>query len=92
MLTELPCRHARITALPMNREGLMARKAGLPKAAKKVDPAVAAALTGIIYQAKLFNRQARVNVPEQEVIADVVGLWRIVTDSLTHGTLPVARA
>jgi len=70
----------------------MARKAGLPKAAKKVAPAVAAALTGIIYQAKLFNRQARVNVPEQEVIAEVISLWRNVTDALTHGAIPVTRA
>jgi hypothetical protein len=92
MLTELPWLHARITALQTYGEGLMARKAGSPKAAKKVDPAVAAALTGVIYQAKLFNRQARVNVPEQELIAEVIGLWRIVTDALNHGTLPVARA
>jgi hypothetical protein len=43
---------------------------------------VAATLTGIIYQAKLFNRQARVNVPEEEVVVEVISLWRIVTDAL----------
>jgi hypothetical protein len=67
----------------------MAKKAALPKAEEQVDPAVAAALTGIIYQAKLFNRQARVNVPEEEVIIEVISLWRIVTDTLNNGTLPV---
>ena len=31
----------------------MAKKPDVPKAVRKVDPAVAATLTGIIYQAKL---------------------------------------
>ena len=66
----------------------MAKKTGSPKAAKKVDPAVAAALTGIIYQAKLFNRQARVNVPEEEMVLEVISLWRIVSDALNTGTIP----
>jgi hypothetical protein len=92
MLTVMPYLHARITALQKDEEGLMTKKTGLPKAPKKVDPAVAAALTGVIYQAELFNRQARVNVPEQEVIAEVISLWRNVTDALAHGPLPVARA
>jgi hypothetical protein len=70
----------------------MAKKAGLPKAAEKVDPVVAATLTGIIYQAKLFNRQARVNVPEEEVVVEVISLWRIVTDALKNDTLPVINA
>lgn len=56
--------------------------------AAKVDPAVAAALTGIIYQAKLYNRQAKVNVPEEDVVVEVISLWRIVTDALTAGTIP----
>ena len=52
----------------------------------KVDPMVAAALTGIIYQARLFNRQARMNVPEPEVISEVVSLWRTVMETLGHGS------
>jgi hypothetical protein len=62
----------------------MAKKSEAPK----VDPVVAATLTGIIYQAKLFNRQARVSVPEEEVVVEVISLWRIVTDALNSGTLP----
>jgi len=49
---------------------------------------VAATLTGIIYQAKLFNRQARVTVPEEEVVAEVICLWRIVVDALKTDTIP----
>ena len=66
----------------------MAKKTVSLKAAAKVDPVVAATLTGIIYQAKLFNRQARVNVPEEEVVVEVISLWRIVTEALNSGTLP----
>jgi len=50
-----------------------------------VDPMVAAMLTGIIYQARLFNRQARMNVPEPEVISEVLALWRNVSDVLASG-------
>jgi hypothetical protein len=49
---------------------------------------VAATLTGIIYQAKLFNRQARVNVPEEEVVVEVISLWRIVMDALSSDSMP----
>ena len=70
----------------------MAKKTEIPKAAENIDPAVAATLTGIIYQAKLFNRQARVNVPEEEVVVEVISLWRIVTDALKNDTLPVINA
>ena len=63
----------------------MPKKTQIPKG---VDPMVAATLTGIIYQAKLFNRQAKVNVPEEEVIVEVISLWRIVTDALNSETLP----
>jgi hypothetical protein len=66
----------------------MAKKTELPKAAEKIDPVVAATLTGIIYQAKLFNRQARVNVPEEEVVVEVISLWRIVMDALKNGSVP----
>ena len=66
----------------------MAKKAGVPIVRAKVDPAVAATLAGIIYQAKLFNRQARVNVPEEEVVVEVISLWRIVMDALNSGSVP----
>ena len=56
------------------------------EAAQKVlvnaDPQVAATLTGIIYQARLLNRQARMNIPEDEVVTEVVNLWRSVTRAL----------
>jgi hypothetical protein len=51
------------------------------------DPQVAATLAGIIYQAKLFNRQARVSVPEEEVVVEVISLWRIVMEALKNGTM-----
>jgi hypothetical protein len=65
----------------------MAKKAEAPKAAE-VDPAVAATLTGIIYQAKLFIRLARVNVPEKEVVAEVITLWRNVKEALKNNGSP----
>ena len=43
-----------------------------------VAPVVAATLAGVIYQARLVNRQAKLNIPEQEVISDVVSLWHTV--------------
>ena len=66
----------------------MAKKAGVPRGVEKVDPAVAAALTGIIYQAKLINRQARINVPEEEVVVEVISLWRIVMEALSSESVP----
>jgi len=66
----------------------MAKKTGLAKAAEKFDPGVAATLAGIIYQAQLFNRQAKVNVPEEEVVVEVLGLWRIVMDAMRRGSVP----
>jgi hypothetical protein len=48
----------------------------------KMVPVVAATLTGVIYQARLLNRQSKVNIPDEEVIRDVVGLWRAVQDRL----------
>jgi hypothetical protein len=48
-------------------------------------PVVAATLAGVIYQARLLNRQSKVNIPEQEVISDVVNLWRIVKEALAEG-------
>lgn len=49
---------------------------------KKADPMVAATLTGIIYQARLFNRQARMNIPEDEIISEVIALWKKVAKVL----------
>lgn len=62
----------------------MAKKSDAPK----VDPQVAATLTGIIYQARLFNRQAKVSVPEEEVVVEVISLWRIVSEALNSETVP----
>jgi hypothetical protein len=70
------------------REGLMARKTKVPTTGEKVDPAVAATLAGIIYQAKLINRQAKINVPEEEVVVEVISLWRIVMDALNSDSVP----
>src|SRR2546428_12056943 len=39
-----------------------------------LSPLVAASLAGIVYQARLFNRQARMNVPEEAVISLVGNL------------------
>lgn len=50
--------------------------------AADLSPLVAASLAGTIYQARLFNRQARMNVPDSSVIAEVLGLWRTVLDGL----------
>jgi hypothetical protein len=55
---------------------------------ERADPQVAATLAGIIYQAKLFNRQARVNVPEEEVVVEVISLWRMVMEALNTGRMP----
>jgi hypothetical protein len=48
-------------------------------------PMVAATLAGVIYQARLLNRQSKLNIPEQEVIGDVVSLWRTVKETLAEG-------
>jgi len=70
----------------------MAKKTELAKTAEKVDPAVAAILAGVIYQAKLSNRQAKINVPEQEVVVEVISLWRIVMDALNSESVPGVKA
>jgi Tfp pilus assembly PilM family ATPase len=59
-----------------------------PELLGEADPAVAATLTEIIYQAKLFNRQARVAVPEEEVVTEVISLWRIVMNALKSEAAP----
>jgi hypothetical protein len=63
----------------------MAKKQTPPGGAGAQDtmmPVVAATLTGVIYQARLLNRQSKVNIPDEEVIRDVVTLWRTVRESL----------
>lgn len=45
-------------------------------------PLVAASLAGTIYQARLFNRQARMSVPDASVISEVLNLWQTVRDAL----------
>jgi len=50
--------------------------------AKDMTPIVAATLAGVIYQARLANRAAKLNISEAEVIADVLHLWRTVRDEL----------
>lgn len=63
----------------------MAKKqttASTAKQENQMTPQVAATLTGVIYQARLLNRQSKLNIPESEVISDVINLWRIVKDEL----------
>ncbi len=66
----------------------MAKKTKSADGAIKADPGVAATLAGIIYQAKLANRQAKINVPEEEVVVEVISLWRIVMNALGSGAVP----
>ena len=49
-----------------------------------VAPVVAATLAGVIYQARLQNRQAKLNIPEQEIISDVVSLWHTVREAMNR--------
>ncbi len=58
---------------------------GVKSGDREISPLVAATLTGIVYQARLFNRQARMNVREEVVISEVVNLWHTVTDALGRG-------
>jgi hypothetical protein len=65
----------------------MAKKPSAPSARKPngdSDPTVAATLAGVIYQARLLNRQSKLNISEKEVIADVVHLYRVVRDELAQ--------
>jgi hypothetical protein len=60
-----------------------AEKAATPTS--DMTPIVAAELAGVIYQARLLNRQAKLNIPETEIVNDVVNLWRKVHAMLTEG-------
>ncbi len=48
----------------------------------KITPVVAATLAGVVYQSRLLNRQAKLNIPDEEVISDVVNTWHAVMDAL----------
>jgi len=72
------------------REVAMAKKK--KKSVKKATPAgnnvtsiVAAELAGVIYRAKLENRAAKLNISEDEVVKDVLAIWRNVRDKLSEG-------
>lgn len=72
------------------REVAMAKKK--MKAEKKAAPAgndvtalVAAELAGVIYRAKLENRAAKLNISEDEVVRDVLNIWRNVREKLALG-------
>jgi hypothetical protein len=49
------------------------------------DPLVAAHLAGVIYQARLYNRQARMSIPEKEVVSEVLELWKTVMERMGPG-------
>lgn len=59
-----------------------AESSGSP--ADKMTPMVAATLAGVIYQSRLLNRQAKLNIPDQEVFNDVVNTWRTVMEALNR--------
>jgi len=66
----------------------MANKAQAAKktkpAADGVDAVVAAELAGVIYRAKLENRAAKLNISEEEVVRDVLSIWRNVRAKLNE--------
>lgn len=51
---------------------------------KQVTSETAAMLAGVIYQSRLLNRQAKLNIPEEEIVSDVVNLWHKVMDRLNE--------
>jgi len=59
-----------------------ATEVSTPKVSPELRPVVAALLAGVIYQSRLLNRQAKLNIPEQEVVTDVVNIWHTVMDAL----------
>jgi hypothetical protein len=48
-------------------------------------PIVAAELAGVVYRAKLENRAAKLNISEDEVVDDVIRLYRVVEARLKQG-------
>ncbi len=49
-------------------------------------PMVAATLTGIIYNARLRNRESKLNIPDSEVFSDIINLWRAVKGELAKNS------
>jgi hypothetical protein len=69
--------------ISLHREDIMPTKKESPaQASAGLTPLVAATLTGVIYQARLMNRQMKVNIPDNELIPEVIGLWSAVTSEL----------
>ncbi len=58
---------------------------GSGNAALDVTALAAASLAGTIYQAKLLNRQARNNLPEETVVSEVISLWQSVLKQMQKG-------
>ena len=55
-----------------------------PASGSDMTPIVAAELAGVIYRAKLENRAAKLNIPEAEVVSDVVQIWRTLREKLSQ--------
>jgi len=60
---------------------------GAGRSDAQLTPMVAATLAGVIYQARLLNRQAKLNIPEQEIVSDVIRLWHTMMDALGQAAL-----
>ena len=65
----------------MAKKKMKAEKKSAP-VGNDVTPVVAAELAGVIYRAKLENRAAKLNISEDEVVKDVLNIWRTVRDKL----------
>jgi hypothetical protein len=66
----------------------MAKKQAAKKPTTKsndISPVVAAELAGVIYRAKLENRAAKLNISEDEVVAEVIRLFKVVHEKLSRG-------
>ncbi len=62
------------------------KKAAKTPSPKKNDisPVVAAELAGVVYRAKLENRAAKLNIPEDDVVSEVIRLFRVVHERLNE--------
>lgn len=54
-----------------------------PKVGNGMNPVVSAELAGVIYRAKLENRAAKLNISEEEVVTEVIRLFRVVQARLS---------
>ena len=57
---------------------------GFGNSENQMTPVVAATLAGVIYQSRLLNRQAKLNIPDHEIISDVVNIWHEVMAALSR--------